>query len=116
MDSEGLAQASDAELLGSHRRSWHPSNASKPIQDWSLAELDAAAAFCERLVEELTRRGLLSTGTTGPTGEAAAPSAPAPRIPFNPFLRRRATDRPRTAEQAARAAPIPPPGSPAREP
>ena len=101
MTSEGLAAATDAELLGAHRRSWHPMNASKPIQDWTLAELDAAAAFCERLVDELLRRGLLSTTTTA----KASPSEPAPRLPFNPFVPRRIAEPLRAAEPAPSAAP-----------
>lgn len=71
MTPEGLAEVSDAELLGAHRRPWHPRNASKPIEEWSLAELDAAAALCDRLIEELIRRGLLSSSATALHGPAS---------------------------------------------
>lgn len=76
MTLDGLAQVSDEELLEAHRRSWHPCNATRPIRDWSLAELDEAAAFCDRLLEELMRRGLLTT--SAPDSIRPGPSRTAP--------------------------------------
>lgn len=79
MTPDDLRRVSDAELLEAHRRAWHPRNAPKPIHAWSLAELDAAAAFCDRLLEELAHRGLLSGPATHPTPDPEQAPAGPPR-------------------------------------
>lgn len=58
ISGEMIASLPDEELLKAYERSWHPWNGPKPIQEWTLDELDRAADFCDRIVHELQRRGL----------------------------------------------------------